>query len=155
MLVLLGWPDLSLWKRGHFASRRRGGWGAGRVLHAALSDQNDSFLYSQSSRKKVERKGDTLSWTCKGVIVGERPRETRISNEAKSQTILESLPDAFLIPRVIWREICLKSIRKCKYHDPQMFHDLQMCFAIHNFFFSRFTNVFCDPQKNKILTRDL
>ena len=56
---------------------------------------NDSSLYSQSSRKKVERKGDTLSKTCKGVIVCERPRETQISNEAKSRTILESLPDAF------------------------------------------------------------
>ena len=69
--------------------------GADRVLHAALSHQNDSSLYSQSSRKKVEHKGDTLSETCKGVIVGERPRETRISNEAKTRTILESLPDAF------------------------------------------------------------
>ena len=28
---------------------------AGRVLHATLSDQNDSSLYSQSLRKKVER----------------------------------------------------------------------------------------------------
>ena len=39
---------------------------------------NDSSLYSQSSRKKVERKGDTLSKTFKGVIVCERPRETEI-----------------------------------------------------------------------------
>src|SRR4029434_9995071 len=29
---------------------------------------NDSSLYSQSSRMKVERKGDTLSKTCKDVI---------------------------------------------------------------------------------------
>ena len=40
-------------------------------------------------------------------------------------------PFDFLQGESLWREICLKSIRKCKYHDPQMFHDLQMCFAIH------------------------
>ena len=63
------------------------GRGADRVLHRALSDQNYSSHYSQSSRKKVERKGDTLSETCKGVIVCERPRETYISDEANSRTI--------------------------------------------------------------------
>ncbi|TNN42887.1 hypothetical protein EYF80_046924 [Liparis tanakae] len=37
--------------------------------------------------KKVDRKGDTISKTCKG--------ETQISDEAKSRTFLESLPDTF------------------------------------------------------------
>ena len=61
---------------------------------------NDSSLYSQSSRKKVELKGDTLSKTCKSVkLVFEGPRETQISNKAKSRTILESLQDAFFRSR--------------------------------------------------------
>src|SRR4029434_9602218 len=41
------------------------------IIHLATLGRrstNDSSLYSQSSRKKVERKGDTLSKTCKGVI---------------------------------------------------------------------------------------
>src|SRR4029434_9774839 len=41
------------------------------IVHLATlrrRSTNDIFLYSQSSRKKVERKGDTLSKTCKGVI---------------------------------------------------------------------------------------
>src|SRR4029434_3458764 len=53
---------------------------------------NDSSLYSQSARKKVERKGGTPSKTCNGVTV---VCETQISDEAKSRTILESLLDAF------------------------------------------------------------
>ena len=43
------------------------------VVYAALSDQNSRYEFG----KRVERKGHTLSETCKGVIVGERPRETR------------------------------------------------------------------------------
>ena len=41
------------------------------IVHLATlrrRSTNDSSLYSQSSRKKVERKGDALSKTCKGVI---------------------------------------------------------------------------------------
>src|SRR4029434_2154319 len=40
------------------------------IVHLATlrrRSTNDSSLYSQSSRKKVERKGDTLSNTCKAV----------------------------------------------------------------------------------------
>ena len=75
--IYMGWPGLL---------QGGGGGGAGRVLHAALSDQNDM---------KVERKGDTLSKTYTGIIVCEKPRETQISDEAKSRTILEFLQDAF------------------------------------------------------------
>src|SRR4029434_4341331 len=41
------------------------------IVHLATLERqstNDSSLYSQSSRKKVERKGDTLSKTCKDAI---------------------------------------------------------------------------------------
>src|SRR4029434_6773375 len=41
------------------------------ILHLATirgRSTTDSSLYSQSSCKKVERKGDTLSKTCKGLI---------------------------------------------------------------------------------------
>src|SRR4029434_2219136 len=57
---------------------------------------NDSSVYSQTSCKKVERRGDTPSKTCKGVkLVCEGPREPQISDEAKSRTCLKSLPEAF------------------------------------------------------------
>src|SRR4029434_2376589 len=66
------------------------------IVHLATlrgRSTNDSSLYSQSSRKKVERKGGTPSKTCKGVTV---VCETQISDKAKSRMFLESLPDAFV-----------------------------------------------------------
>src|SRR4029434_3943388 len=53
------------------------------IIHLATLGRrltNDSPLYSQSSRKKVERKGDTLSKTCKDVITSlfKTQRNTKI-----------------------------------------------------------------------------
>jgi len=53
---------------------------------------NDCSLYSQSSRKNVERKGDTISKTCKGVITSlwKTQRNTNIRRS--------KIPEVFGIP---------------------------------------------------------
>src|SRR4029434_9635592 len=53
------------------------------IIHLATLGRrstNDSSLYSESSRKKVERKGHTLSKTCKDVITSlfKTQRNTKI-----------------------------------------------------------------------------
>src|SRR4029434_892950 len=53
---------------------------------------NDSSLYSQSSRMKVERKGDTLSKTCKDVITSLRKTQ-RNTNIRRGK-----IPEIFGIP---------------------------------------------------------
>src|SRR4029434_6919609 len=64
------------------------------IVHLATLGRrstNDSSLYSQSSRKKVERKGDILSKACKEVITSEvKDRNTNIRRG--------KIPDVFGIP---------------------------------------------------------
>src|SRR4029434_4435761 len=65
------------------------------IIHLATLGRrstNDSSLYSQSSRKKVERKGHTLSKTCKDVITSlfKTQRNTNIRRG--------KIPDDFRIP---------------------------------------------------------
>src|SRR4029434_7288 len=65
------------------------------IVHLATlrgRSTNDSSLYSLSSRKKVERKGHTLSKTCKDVITSlfKTQRNTNIRRG--------KIPDDFQIP---------------------------------------------------------
>src|SRR4029434_6639009 len=64
------------------------------IVHLATlrgRSTNDSSRYSQSSRKKVECKGNTLSKPCKGVITSLC--KTQINTDIRQRNI----PDAFCI----------------------------------------------------------